>query len=262
MRQLPRIFLITIFLFAVLVDVRAQQSTTQTERERGMEFYNQGDDKEAIKSFKSVTKKNKYDIEIWHYLGLAYARSGKTKDAGKAYDNASKNSIDLFAQQFEETNSERRKQNFIKLKPHFEFALKSAENYLTLNPNTKGKKREEWEERIALLKTFTQYAANDAEISDGVYTSKTVTTRAVITKKIQPDYTEDARREGVQGVIQIKAILGANGKVIVAIPLNGLPNGLTQSAIRAAQRTEFIPAMKDGQPVSQWVTLEYMFRIY
>jgi hypothetical protein len=43
--------------------------------------------------------------------------------------------------------------------------------------------------------------------------------------------------------------------------LRGLPFGLTESAIRAACKLEFKPAIKDGQSVSQWVTAEYVFRL-
>jgi hypothetical protein len=40
-----------------------------------------------------------------------------------------------------------------------------------------------------------------------------------------------------------------------------LPYGLTENAIRAACEIKFKPAMKGGQPVAQWVSLQYAFRL-
>jgi hypothetical protein len=41
-----------------------------------------------------------------------------------------------------------------------------------------------------------------------------------------------------------------------------LPDGLTEACINAARKIKFIPAMKDGRFVSQYVTIEYNFNIY
>ena len=44
--------------------------------------------------------------------------------------------------------------------------------------------------------------------------------------------------------------------------MKGLPHGLTERAIAAARAIQFTPTQKDGQAVSQWVTVEYNFEIY
>ena len=44
--------------------------------------------------------------------------------------------------------------------------------------------------------------------------------------------------------------------------LTRLPHGLTVHAIKAARAITFIPATKDGKPVSMWMQLEYNFNIY
>jgi hypothetical protein len=38
--------------------------------------------------------------------------------------------------------------------------------------------------------------------------------------------------------------------------------GLTEQAIKAARRIKFIPATKDGQPVSTYIQLEYNFNLF
>ncbi|HZB46950.1 MAG TPA: energy transducer TonB [Pyrinomonadaceae bacterium] len=95
-----------------------------------------------------------------------------------------------------------------------------------------------------------------------VFTTLEVTRRAVITAKPDPGFTEEARKNGVMGVVRLRAVLSANGAVTRVSVINSLPDGLTERAIQAAQRIKFHPAQKDGIPVSQWITLEYNFNIY
>jgi TonB family protein len=94
------------------------------------------------------------------------------------------------------------------------------------------------------------------------FKSSEVTKKAVITSKPEPSFTESARAFGVTGVVRIRAILAATGKVEGVSVVKWLPHGLTQKAIGAARGIEFTPAQKDGRPVSQYVTLEYNFNIY
>ena len=57
--------------------VAAQDATSMSaESSRGVGLYEQGNDKAAIKSLISVTKKNKQDVKSWYYLGLAQKRFG------------------------------------------------------------------------------------------------------------------------------------------------------------------------------------------
>ena len=41
-----------------------------------------------------------------------------------------------------------------------------------------------------------------------------------------------------------------------------LPDGLTERAIAAAKSIRFVPATKDGHPVSMWMELQYNFNLY
>ena len=86
-------------------------------------------------------------------------------------------------------------------------------------------------------------------------------TRAVITAKPKPAYTREARRNGIQGFVTLKVLLSARSKITRVRVVKGLPFGLTENAIRAACKMEFKPARKDGQPVAQWLTADYVFRL-
>ena len=97
--------------------------------------------------------------------------------------------------------------------------------------------------------------------NERILTAKEVDARVVITAKPKPSYTKEARRNGIQGFVVLKVLLSGDGKVSRVRVVKGLPAGLTENAIRAACKMAFKSAMKGGQPVSQWVTAEYAFRL-
>jgi TonB family protein len=97
---------------------------------------------------------------------------------------------------------------------------------------------------------------------DEVLTASEVTSRAVILYKPEPLYTFNARRNNVTGTVRLRMVLAADGTVRNIVPLTTLHEGLTEQAVEAARDIEFTPALKDGRPVSQYVTVEYNFNIY
>jgi TonB family protein len=100
------------------------------------------------------------------------------------------------------------------------------------------------------------------EVTDErVISPKEADARAVISSKPKPSYTKEARRNGVQGFVTLKVLLSGDGKISRVRVVKGLPAGLTENAMRAACKIDFKPAMKDGQPVSQWLIVEYVFRL-
>ncbi|HKS28991.1 MAG TPA: energy transducer TonB [Pyrinomonadaceae bacterium] len=104
--------------------------------------------------------------------------------------------------------------------------------------------------------------AGNSQDAGPVVTSREVTRRPVFVYRPEPQYTEQARREGVSGTITLKAVLSSSGKVTDIEVQKSLPRGLDKKAIEAARRIVFIPAMKDGKFVSQYVRIEYNFNVY
>jgi protein TonB len=88
-----------------------------------------------------------------------------------------------------------------------------------------------------------------------------VDVKAEITAKPEPGYTREARRVGVQGLVVLKVLLLGDGKIDRVRVVRRVPYGLTENAIFAACEIKFKPALKGGQPVSQWATVEYAFRL-
>ena len=101
----------------------------------------------------------------------------------------------------------------------------------------------------------------DARRSDGASTDR-VDTKPLALNRPRPNYTEEARKNKVQGVVSARVLVGADGLVKqVKIRGAGLADGLNEEAIRAAWQMRFRPAMKDGLAVAYWVVIEIEFNI-
>ena len=77
----------------------------------------------------------------------------------------------------------------------------------------------------------------------------------------QPRYTEEARRDKIQGVVLARVLVGPDGSVKRAIISRGLADGLSEQAIQAAYQLRFRPALKNGQPVAFWVAVQIEFNL-
>ena len=95
-----------------------------------------------------------------------------------------------------------------------------------------------------------------------VFSGKDVTSKARVLEKPEPQYTEAARKNQITGVVIIRAVFSASGQVTNISAISKLPDGLTEKAIAAARQIRFVPATKDGRPVSMWMQLEYNFNLY
>jgi TonB family protein len=95
-----------------------------------------------------------------------------------------------------------------------------------------------------------------------VFSGKDTTQKVRILEKGEPTYTESARKYGVQGTVVMRAVFSSDGQVKRVSVTRKLPHGLTQAAVNAARAIKFTPAMKDGQPVSMWMELQYNFNLY
>jgi TonB family protein len=93
----------------------------------------------------------------------------------------------------------------------------------------------------------------------------------IMTDKMKPTilyrekakYTEEARQNKVQGTVMLTVVFGADGRIRDIRTIHGLPHGLTETSIEAAQKIRFQPAVdKYGKPASVRATLEYNFALY
>jgi TonB family protein len=84
---------------------------------------------------------------------------------------------------------------------------------------------------------------------------------AEILWKPVPTYTEEARKQKVEGEVLVEAVLEASGKVRVLRVVRGLGHGLDEEAVKEAGQLRFKPALRDGQPSDSTVVLHVVFQI-
>ena len=95
-----------------------------------------------------------------------------------------------------------------------------------------------------------------------IFSGKDVTSKARVLEKPEPTYTEAARKNQITGTVVLRAVFSSSGAVTNIHAVSGLPDGLTERAIAAAKQIRFVPATKDGHPVSMWMELQYNFNLY
>jgi TonB family protein len=229
------------------------------ETASGLTLYQAGQNEEAIKVLRGAVKRNKNSLSAWHYLGFALEKKGKAKEARKAHEKAAKLGDQLLDKQLEQTSGRELLPHIVlPIRKQLEEAAESGERYVALNPNLSKSKREEWDTRNDGLRGFAEIASGISEI----HAAKGVDVKPRILSKPEALYTEQARRHQTAGTVVLKVIFSAYGKVIGIRVVQGLPDGLTENAIKAARNMKFVPAIKDGKPASMYAQLEYTFSIY
>ena len=127
-------------------------------------------------------------------------------------------------------------------------ATENLAEYLRLKPDAED--ADELREELESLRFYAEAAASNDPVRK-IYTAAEPITRAVITHKPEPGFTEEARRANVTGAVRLRAVLGFDGRVKHIIVLKRLSYGLTEKAVAAARQIRFNPATLSGQPVSQ-----------
>ena len=203
----------------------------------------------ALEEAEAVIKLNPtfasaYSLKTQALMGL-YERAGAViaEERRGAYDYD------------EATVNEARKTQSSRLKE----ASESLSEYLRLKPDAEDAAlmREELESM-----RFYAEAGAAADPTRKIYNTRDRIKRAQILAKPEPGYTEEARRAGVAGTVRLRVVLGGDGKVRHVLVLRRLSHGLTEKAVEAARKLRFNPATLDGQPVSQYVVLEYNFNVF
>jgi TonB family protein len=78
-----------------------------------------------------------------------------------------------------------------------------------------------------------------------------------------PAYSDQARKAKAQGLVTMRVLVGADGRVRDVRVTRGMGLGLDENAVRAVRGWQFIPA-RDGarRLVATWITIETVFRLY
>jgi TonB family protein len=78
---------------------------------------------------------------------------------------------------------------------------------------------------------------------------------------VRPDYTEEARRRGIEGDVVLEIVVRSDGTVGNVKVMQGLGGGLDQRAIDAVRQWRFSPARRFGTPVEVMVEVAVEFKL-
>jgi len=79
--------------------------------------------------------------------------------------------------------------------------------------------------------------------------------------RVEPEYSEEARKAKFQGTVVIALVVDEKGNPREMRVIRPLGLGLDQKAIEAVEKWRFRPGMKDGKPVPVQATIEVNFRL-
>ena len=84
----------------------------------------------------------------------------------------------------------------------------------------------------------------------------------VLLSKIDPEFSEEARKAKASGVVVVNLWVDTQGRPSHVRVLHGMGMGLDDKAMEAVKQYRFKPAMEDGKPVTVEVNVEVEFRIF
>src|ERR1019366_1310903 len=87
------------------------------------------------------------------------------------------------------------------------------------------------------------------------------TVPAEITFKPRPVYTDEGRQLKIEGEVLLEVVFSATGQIRIVRVVHGLGHGLDESAVRAAEKIQFKPALRDGHPADFEAVLHIVFQL-
>lgn len=227
---------------------------------------NAGNTKEAIAAFKKITGVRPADGDAWHYLGLAYKQEGERGGARKAFrrafelrSNRALRSFYVPAKTEQEETKEILEMRGKHIAENIEATAESLVSLISVDPKAAPKFSTQLDNLRALAEDYRNGKATDVGL---IYKVQDVDERVAITSKPEAGYTGEARQAGIGGIVKLRVLFAADGKVRFPVVLQGLGYGLDERAIRAALAIKFVPARKNGRAVSQYAQINYTFVVY
>lgn len=136
----------------------------------------------------------------------------------------------------------------------FSEAAGTVEEILKLNPSN----ADLWRERLETLRLYAQPPSSPKQRN--IYGASEVSKKAKLVDTPLAVYTAEAREANVRDEVRLRLVMAGDGTIRNIFPIKSAGYGLTEAAVAAAQQVKFEPAVKEGRPVSQFVTLVYEFK--
>lgn len=78
--------------------------------------------------------------------------------------------------------------------------------------------------------------------------------------KVSPDYPKKARKEHVEGLVRLHAIIGKDGSIRELEIISGHPL-LADAALKAVRQWRYSPTLVNGEPVEVDTTIDVFFEL-
>ena len=87
------------------------------------------------------------------------------------------------------------------------------------------------------------------------------TDKPQLVRFVEPEYHEVVRDARIEGSVVVNVLVGKNGEVLQTEVLESVHLLLDDAAVQAARKCQFVPALKNGQPVEAWLAVPFEFKI-
>lgn len=98
-------------------------------------------------------------------------------------------------------------------------------------------------------------------VGGGVFKVGGGVTAPALLYKVEPEYSEEARKAKYQGTVILYVEVAPDGKAVNPKVIRSLGLGLDEKAIEAVRKWKFRPGYKDGKAVTVAATIEVNFRL-
>ena len=95
----------------------------------------------------------------------------------------------------------------------------------------------------------------------GVYRVGGGVSAPVVIFRVEPQYSEEARKAKYQGTVIISAIVRKDGGLDILKIVRGIGLGLDENAVEALRQWKFRPGMKNGLPVDVYLNVEVNYSL-
>ncbi|HEX5704026.1 MAG TPA: TonB family protein [Pyrinomonadaceae bacterium] len=106
-----------------------------------------------------------------------------------------------------------------------------------------------------------KYLEAQKSLEQQYYAANPQTRRPRVIRRVEPVYPADAREKNIKGSVVLTMVVDREGNPTDIKVWRSLHPSMDQAAIEAAGQMRFEPALKDGQPVSETLLVEFYFSL-
>ena len=84
---------------------------------------------------------------------------------------------------------------------------------------------------------------------------------AHLISQVNPVYPEALQKQGIEGTVILRAVIGTSGQILSLSPFNDADAALTKAAMDAVRQWKYTPTLLNGEPVEVVTTITVAFRL-